>query len=268
MKPGYGWEQARRHYKLLSQRCHPDRYQRDPQAKAVAERRQRALNFAMRVLADYHRAHGRMPLPARPRLSHPRTSGVDERYGSSAYWRRGAPGGRSRFWTVLLMVAPVAAVVWLLLNHEGENPSGRSEKQSAAISSRLSSGRVDIRSQPRRFAVGDTPAVVRMVEGEPAYIEGNGWHYGRSVVYFREGRVAGWLSHADRPLQVSSSRPAGVEAPYIDVGSSAAEVLRIQGEPLFRSATRWDYGPSHIEFRDDRVSGWYSSPLRPLRVKE
>jgi hypothetical protein len=30
-------------------------------------------------------------------------------------------------------------------------------------------------------------------------------------------------------------------------------------------ALRWSYGPSWVEFRCEKVVGWYSSPLRPLR---
>ncbi|MCL6714243.1 hypothetical protein M8R20_45475 [Pseudomonas sp. R2.Fl] len=52
------------------------------------------------------------------------------------------------------------------------------------------------------------------------------------------------------------------------VGMDARQARRILGEPDGEHAARWDYGPSWVEFRCGRVAGWYSSPLRPLRVDE
>ncbi len=52
----------------------------------------------------------------------------------------------------------------------------------------------------------------------------------------------------------------------IEVGVSADDVLAIEGRPLMENAQRWDYGPSWIAFTDGKVSDWYSSRLRPLKV--
>lgn len=59
----------------------------------------------------------------------------------------------------------------------------------------------------------------------------------------------------------------GVTLPRITIGMPAARARAIQGEPLNADKTRWDYGPSWIDVHCGRVSGWYSSPLRPLRVE-
>ncbi|HFC53699.1 MAG TPA: J domain-containing protein [Gammaproteobacteria bacterium] len=268
LKPGCNWEQARRHYKLLSQRCHPDRFQHDAGAKADAEKRQRALNLAMRTLADYYRKQGCMPLRMRPKLRYPGVPEPEEWGARFRGQREHDPvGGGSGLWMLLLMAVPVASVIWLLVSGSGSGSLGARQESTLPGGVSINSGAVNVRSRPELFGFGDLPEVVRMVQGEPAYVEGNEWHYGKSVVYFRNGRVAGWLNHADSPLNATSGSPP-IERGYIEIGSSPAEVFHIQGEPLFKSATRWDYGPSYIEFRDDKVSGWYSSPLRPLRVKE
>lgn len=52
----------------------------------------------------------------------------------------------------------------------------------------------------------------------------------------------------------------------IEIGMEAAGVRAIEGRPVMESAERWDYGPSWIEFDHGRVSNWYSSRLRPLKV--
>lgn len=65
----------------------------------------------------------------------------------------------------------------------------------------------------------------------------------------------------------SPERPAlGLPADRLQAGLEPHEVERIAGAPMFRSAERWEYGPSEVRFTNGRVSGWYSSALRPLPV--
>lgn len=69
-------------------------------------------------------------------------------------------------------------------------------------------------------------------------------------------------------MLASASEAATISSLKITLGMSAARARAIQGEPLNTDKTRWDYGPSWIDLRCGRVSGWYSSPLRPLRVEQ
>ncbi len=57
---------------------------------------------------------------------------------------------------------------------------------------------------------------------------------------------------------------AATVAARIVPGQEKDTVRNILGEPLDMHALRWTYGPSWVEFRCDKVAGWYSSPLRPL----
>ena len=59
---------------------------------------------------------------------------------------------------------------------------------------------------------------------------------------------------------------AGKVNAAIAPGQGKDTVRNILGEPLDMHALRWTYGPSWVEFRCDKVVGWYSSPLRPLPV--
>jgi hypothetical protein len=61
-----------------------------------------------------------------------------------------------------------------------------------------------------------------------------------------------------------SIRPAA--RAQLKLGSTLAEVESLLGPPLLRNEDTWEYGPSHVRFERGRVSGWYSSPLRPLPV--
>ena len=87
--------------------------------------------------------------------------------------------------------------------------------------------------------------------------------------------------HAASSPHVSTNEPPSLAAParatpdaigqrpeVIDIGLGPAEVERLAGAPMFRSRERWEYGPSEILFTDGKVSGWHSSPLRPLPVAD
>lgn len=58
------------------------------------------------------------------------------------------------------------------------------------------------------------------------------------------------------------------EATQLQLGMEAAVVRAIEGKPVMENPERWDYGPSWIEFDHGRVSDWYSSRLRPLKVSK
>lgn len=66
------------------------------------------------------------------------------------------------------------------------------------------------------------------------------------------------------PAQVRATPSAAARA--IAPGMVKNAVRDILGEPLDMQASRWTYGPSWVDFRCDKVVGWYSSPLRPLHV--
>lgn len=54
----------------------------------------------------------------------------------------------------------------------------------------------------------------------------------------------------------------------VSAGMDKPRVRAILGEPLEMHDLRWSYGPSWVEFRCDRVVGWYSAPQRPLNVAD
>ncbi len=266
LKAGCRWEQARRHYKLLSQRCHPDRYPNDSHARSAAEKKQRAINFAMRMITDYYKRYGRMPIQDRPRLRQPDAPVENNPVGekeevATVPVRQGKMSGR---WFMLAFVLFQMFFLWWIWSGKKDpkmmpEPSVVGMKPSATVGNEY--------RKRLRFGFGDPPEMVRLVQGEPTVVKGDKWHYGNSIVYFKNGRVAGWVNHRDNPLKADSERYFSGEK-FIRIGSTRSEVARIQGEPLFRGESRWDYGPSYIEFQGDKVSGWHSSPLRPLRVKK
>lgn len=61
---------------------------------------------------------------------------------------------------------------------------------------------------------------------------------------------------------------AAIEVLAVSAGMDKPRVRAILGEPLEMHDLRWSYGPSWVEFRCDRVVGWYSAPQRPLNVAD
>ncbi len=52
----------------------------------------------------------------------------------------------------------------------------------------------------------------------------------------------------------------------LEVGMDKDTVLAIQGEPVHKNDTEWDYGPSWLRFEQGRLIDWYSSPLYRLKT--
>jgi hypothetical protein len=68
-----------------------------------------------------------------------------------------------------------------------------------------------------------------------------------------------------RTLQVATAPPRPIG--YLHIGMNKDAVRGIQGQPFNTHDVRWEYGPSWVEFRCDKLVDWYSSPLHPLRVQ-
>ncbi|HSB18037.1 MAG TPA: PilZ domain-containing protein [Bryobacteraceae bacterium] len=118
------------------------------------------------------------------------------------------------------------------------------------------------------FTLGSTGADVQAVQGPPTASTSSTWSYGSSRVYFRRDRVIGWFSSRIAPLKVGADRvdPRETGAKAISRGSTAADVLALEGPPEQLAENVWRYGDSEIYFRDGRVVGWKSSLERPLRI--
>ncbi len=118
------------------------------------------------------------------------------------------------------------------------------------------------------FEMGDTQAKVRSVEGSPDDAGDTVYRYGSSLVYFRDGRVRGWVDRLPR-LRVRSWE--SIAAPSIErfsLGSSRGEVVRAQGAPGAFTADTYLFGSSAVYFANGRVSGWSEGgvPLHALQL--
>jgi len=124
----------------------------------------------------------------------------------------------------------------------------------------------DTRS-PGYFTLGSTPNEVLAAQGTPSGLSERVWYYGRSRIYFDEGRVVNWVSARDEPLAVRMFPSVPVESKgYFTRGSTKDEVLAAQGTPTEFTADEWRYGLSIVQFHEGRVVDWQSSRANPLHT--
>lgn len=269
------WEDLRKSYKLLVQQNHPDRFERDPEAKKIAEMQVREINNAHQVLADYFQTHRRLPFGKAPARSHANwefqnTSGLESRDEE-----REVQKGRSPLatvvskWVVLGVPAGLILLVIgvLLSQFNGEQGVPEVENAGQPLAAKPVKTLPPTRAAKPAFQYGDSSKRVLEVQGKPTRIAADSWFYGRSRVDFQQGHVVGWQIEKGSPLRVAGTLP-GQKQKLIGIGASMEDVLAIQGAPVMKSERRWDYGTSYIEFKDAKVVSWFSSVLRPLAVRE
>lgn len=115
------------------------------------------------------------------------------------------------------------------------------------------------------FERGDTKARVLVIQGPADEVGENVMRYGSSLVYFSDGRVTGWSEGLPK-LRIRAL--PGVDYDLletIEIGSSRADVLRLQGRPSDSMWGIYFYGPSIVYFENNRVAGW-SDENSKLRI--
>jgi hypothetical protein len=117
------------------------------------------------------------------------------------------------------------------------------------------------------FAPGDTRARVIAVQGPPDEVGANLFRYGSSVVYFEADRVTHWSEGRPRLHVLVLPRFEFTGLATFGIGSSRADVIRVQGEPARFTARAFYYGASAVYFDREWVVDWLEvdRPLRAIR---
>ncbi|MDF1821514.1 MAG: J domain-containing protein [Alcanivoracaceae bacterium] len=182
------WETARRHYRTLASRHHPDRPGHDTSGPSQAE-----LNRAYGLLRDYYQQHQRLPLQKTATPSTP------FRPGASPVHRTPARAAQPRRWTrniLRLGIAGAAAVAILVF---WPDQPGRQPEQARSPAVSLTTTEAE---ETPVIRLGDRLGHVAQVLGPPRDTRNDRWYYGDSWIEFRDGRVANWYSSVDTPLPV------------------------------------------------------------------
>jgi len=281
--PDTDWETLRGHYKRLMGQWHPDRFSGDAATRKIAEERSKQITIAYKTLRNYRREHGVLP-PRQPAMEDAGAQApgrdadpVSDRVNSNNHAETGAVGatvgepaksqsGRRR--RVALALFLVIAALYLADRYAG--PMAPDDSQSTNNLNRPDLAKQGPVESPRRelgwIWIGSTIGEVYTAQGVPTFTQGETWHYGKSQISFAQGKVISWIQHPDNPLRIGRDQAVQMHDGIFDVGSTKDDVRAIQGAPVTETETVWDYGPSRVYFRNNRVTHWEVSPMQPLRA--
>ena len=277
IEPGCAWKELKEAYRRAVKTWHPDRFI-DENEKAEAEKRIKAINIAFDSLSGYFKDHGVLPLSS-PKSSEKRptdasTPANDQYMDTPGHtgWADIPAAQKRRLFTfprimALLIVGGLFYTIWAVLSDdEVTNTPKPYSTSTARVDNGYTSNPLLTDNKPKKyFTVGSTLGEVYDAQGKPDRTEEGVWHYGESKVFFKDGKVTKWDESALKLLNTTMSAvQANTGLRTFTYGSSKDEVLAAMGVPTHISKEEWLYGVSRVNFKNDKVIGWYSSPLDPL----
>lgn len=300
---GCSWPQLRKAYRLAVKKWHPDHFHQDQEKKAIAEKKIKEINKAFEVLSAYYKKHGKLPSSAKkdyearrepPRRPAPSSSSApakepfSEASGAASPRRDSKQSRPRRFskrrWTVtaIVLIGLIYIMKWLFEDPEQEleqtyetayvsKPSALYQHfQEPATKPGADKDQKEKEKTDQYFSYGSSLGEVYDVQGVPTKIENeNIWYYGKSKVFFKQGVVVKWEEDISNPLKASLNRRSKKPASrYFTIGSTKDDVRAIQGTPSKEMENSWVYGFSKVHFKAGLVSGWYESPMDPLKARK
>ncbi len=263
LKPEAPIHEVKRAYRDLAKRWHPDRHQqRTYHEKKNAEERFKEITIAYRRISRGLKISGKgTPFGSNPQRRQEQRSCQEFEEGVRTRTGRSSPGatpqepGQSKWGfipirlkrplsaalngSIFISVSLMLLALVLFLLQESDN----SHIPTGAAVGRLSPAHPDghlHRAQPKVEPQGSLP--------NP------------------EGSGMSLPSNQAKGLSPPKVSGAGEEAPHFTLGSTEAEVLRIQGPPTRVHGQVWTYGLSEVHFREGRV--WrYNNFDQSLRVR-
>lgn len=231
LQPGASAKEMRRAYLRLVKQWHPDQFPGESRSHFIAQERLKEINEAYSFLRDYRPGET-------PHGSYSWPSGYSR--GATEEWR----AYQRRAYYEPPIVDP----------YEGDyqyRPVGNSRGSKWAWI----------------FAVILIAYVAQWGTGigspEPSVAPNSAQHSAPT-----QPKVATMDVLAAPPPNVSREAVRSVPSPlsYFFVGSTKADVYRIQGMPQWSDEHEWRYGDSRVYFRGPMVESWLSTPNFPLKV--
>lgn len=252
------WDTVRAAYKRQIRRWHPDRFH-DMDQRKIAEDKSKDINLAYQTLDDYYREFGSLPpddsarhetpshttdrWPAREQDAGPEHDrSYEPDHGQTSFGKSQQP--RRRGYSGIIVVGVVIAIGYLMLEplftdgHNAPETALSEYPDSGPAAGNFTANQTDSLASPKGGAPGNTTDVH------------TDWQ----------------MNEKDTEYNPKPS-PSSGRATLISIGTSKQDVLTIQGRPLRKTDTEWDYGLSRINFEDGKVTGWYEHPMNPLIVK-
>jgi hypothetical protein len=285
IEPGCTPDQLKYAYRRLVKAWHPDHYPHHKAGeRALTEQRMREINRAFRSLSDFHRHHGYLPVTddAGPQILETPTPHIwqhDKHFEAGSAnereWGQPAPkftGIRASRFILLGMVLGLLYGAWVVYQKNAAFDKATTDEASepapgTSIAAPPTVAKPTASRNDPYFTFGSALGKVYAAQGVPTKTEEGVWFYGKSKVFFVDGAVSGWEEDPENPLKtepLTETPPSTLKT--FGIGSTTTEVKAIQGNPLSENNSRWDYGLSQVFFQDGKVTGWYESPLTPLKT--
>jgi len=141
-------------------------------------------------------------------------------------------------------------------------PSGQGGMRKAWVPRSAPSGPGVRRILPY-ITVGSTRQEVMDMLGAPTALADDKLVYGKSELYLRNGRVAGWrIDPVANPIRVKLWPSGAVDTSldFFTIGDSKDIVLVVQGTPTAFSKDKFEYGGSEVDFENGEVVSWKEDP--------
>lgn len=287
LKPGASWDELRDTYRSLVKAWHPDRFQLDNE-RQLAEEKTKEITRAYKTLADYYRKHGNTPVYPHDHSSDAGKSttfeapddrpediidNIDFSAGKNAHHTANNTPRHTSSWKTLsaVVTAVLLGYLWLLDRSPdtASIPDALSDSPTLGAPEVSPNGNPALQTTTQFFTFGTRIGEVYSIQGIPSKTEDGIWHYGKSRIYFIDGRVTRWDSHQDDPLKASYEAGTAVQRnENFTRGSTKAEVIAAQGQPWHQTEHEWSYGSSRIFFSDGLVTSWEESPAFPLKARK
>ena len=276
VQPGCGFRDLKYAYRRLVKNWHPDHFAVGHESGdlALAETRIKEINKAFLTLSNYYKKHGYLPISSE--------EVARQDIGGASFWPDGSQtsGQRSsqhkkastfsaslRF----MIIGAALGIAYAAWNAHRQEEATTLDVDSSSTNSapieQPQSGSPTQQVTENYFTVGSTLGDVIAIQGVPTKIEGGVWLYGRSKIYFEKGAVLRWVEDPANPLKAYIDLPPfKTSLKKFTIGSTKQDVREIQGAPLRESENTWEYHVSKVYFKENRVKGWYDSPLDPLKI--
>jgi len=288
--PEASWDELRQAYKSLVNIWHPDRFQQDAGRRRLAEEKTKQITHSYKVLAEYYKKHGTLPrvveeteIPraaedivppyATDSITEPEIERVDPLIVTPD---EPPKSKRLKFPSLITAVAMAGTVYFVMQIFTREHvdrppPSNNTDEAHPAPTAEAPIDEDAGKEAPKTkkfFTVGTSLGEVYAIQGVPSKTESDVWYYGKSKIYFENGKVARWEEDPDDPLRANiNPGDDKLRSKFFGKGSSKNEVMALQGAPDRDGGDVWDYGVSRVYFNNGHVKGWDESPLNPLKVR-
>lgn len=232
LAPGASQKEVRRAYLRLVKLWHPDQFAQNPRSQAIAQDKLKEINQAYSLLREYK--------PGQPLPDH----------GDGYTWPGGYSRGATEEWYAYRRRAYYEPPI--VDPYEGDyqyRPVGNSRGSKFAWIIA-----VILIANFAQWGTGwgtYNPAPPKNVK-----------HANVSAI----DPAAMTVFAAQPPDDSSLTRSIPSPLPYFFVGSTKADVYRIQGMPQWSSEHEWRYGTSRVYFRGPMVERWTSTAQFPLKA--